>query len=181
MCSETLCSPSTSLPPDHPLGPLGMEREGVQLGNVLCGVDCGARPRAQPERGSHPGVGTRGWGRGTQIKGTCHGWRRDKQETNRKRSMGVGKVRQESPVFLCGLGLSPRMGKGVVSYINYLLLQGKDSTIQWLKTINNIYFVSPVLTASEVTQHHSALTAGLSRFKGKKTYTRPAKGGMSTS
>lgn len=99
--SETLCSPSNSLPPTTLLTLWDGGKDGMQPGNVFC-VDCGARLRGIREaaiQGERRLVKEESWGARYTEKGKCHSWRRNKQETDRKRRRGIGKVNPESPLF----------------------------------------------------------------------------------
>lgn len=69
---------------DSPLGPLGVQRERVQPGSVLCREDSGTQPKEAKEAamlGDPRLVKAAGWG---LDKRTCHGRRRVKQKTNRE-------------------------------------------------------------------------------------------------
>lgn len=114
------------LPPNHPLGPLGMEREkGCSLECLLWGglwSQAKGQPQDRTER--QPCWGSRGWSKqraGDTDKGKCHSWRRT-NETNRKKNMGVDDVNPESPLFCVGWGHFPKMGKRILACISYLLL-----------------------------------------------------------
>lgn len=98
--SETLCSPSNSAT-NYPFDPLGgRERRDAAWECLLSGLwsqaegdQRGSRP-GSPEAGQRRKLGAR-----HTEKGMCYSWRRGKQETDRKRSRGIGKVNPESPLF----------------------------------------------------------------------------------